>query len=471
MSFHRGYRFKQRPFKIENSGLEGGFGITYKAIHETLGFPAIVKVPNIRKRYQDDYDKSVAAFIREGRFLGELQNTNPHPNIVKVFDFFEEEITEDNQKILVPCLVMDFVQGEDLIRLVKRTGKLSEDKAVHYIKQVGEALTVCHDAGVIHRDCHPGNILLRSNSDTVVLIDFGLAGNIGTEYIKEAANQAFAPWEQVLPQSAWTQTLTPEDLRKYNKLGIKDVKKASTIDTYTLAASLYYLVTGETPTNSLSRKLFKQQLIPPINYNRNISSQLNQAILAGLELEPSNRPQSVQEWLKYLAVSKSAADVPLISAVGMDYTTLRDLLAVGKWREADEETARVILKVAGREEQGWLNEESINKFPCEDLCTIDQLWVKYSKGRFGFSVQKRIWIECGGQPGKYDYEVYKNFGDRIGWGVKDEWKSYYELNFSLNAPQGHLPGLNYVGISGLGFRAAWWAFGVILFPRVETCKL
>lgn len=70
--------------------------------------------------------------------------------------------------------------------------------------------------------------------------------------------------------------------------------------------------------------------------------------MAGLELEPYNRSQSVQEWLKYLAVSNSAApDVQLISAVGIDYTTLRDLLAAGKWREADKETQRVMLKVAG----------------------------------------------------------------------------------------------------------------------------
>ena len=369
---------------------------------------------------------------------------------------------------------MDFVQGEDLIRLVKRTGKLSEDKAVRYIKQVGEALTVCHDAGVIHRDCHPGNILLRSHSDTVVLIDFGLAGNIGTEYIKEAGHHSFAPWEQILHQSLWTHNLTPEDLRKYGELG-KDVKKASTIDTYTLAATLYYLVTGETPTNSLSRKLSKQQLIPPINYNRNISSQLNKAILAGLELEPYNRPQSVQEWLKYLAVSKSAADVQLISVVGMNYTTLRDLLAAGKWREADEETARVMLKVAEREKEGWLEEEHINKFPCEDLRTIDQLWVKYSKGRFGFSVQKRIWIECGGVPGKYDYQVYKKFCDRIGWCVKDEWIYWDKLTFNLNAPQGHLP-CRILVWDHIDFSSVYWYLlfsdnNYYLFSRLDTCKV
>ena len=88
----------------------------------------------------------------------------------------------------------------------------------------------------------------------------------------------------------------------------------------------------------------------------------------------------------------------LSSEKGVDYTRLRDLLKTGKWKEADKETMTVMLKAAGREEEGWLNRDSIEKFPCTDLRTIDQLWVKYSNGRFGFSVQKRIWESVGKTP-------------------------------------------------------------------------
>ncbi len=63
-----------------------------------------------------------------------------------------------------------------------------------------------------------------------------------------------------------------------------------------------------------------------------------------------------------VSMSPSNDDVALISAVGMDYTTLRDLVAAGKWREADEETRRVMLKVAGREKEGWLDEEPIYEY-------------------------------------------------------------------------------------------------------------
>ena len=87
----------------------------------------------------------------------------------------------------------------------------------------------------------------------------------------------------------------------------------------------------------------------------------------------------------------------LYSECSMDYTLLRDLLKEGKWKEADLETARVMLNVVTQEkqrfiaEQKFLTEEDIKNFPCTDLYTIDRLWVKYSKGRFGLSIQNKIW--------------------------------------------------------------------------------
>ncbi|WP_377473372.1 MAG: GUN4 domain-containing protein [Microcoleus anatoxicus] len=145
----------------------------------------------------------------------------------------------------------------------------------------------------------------------------------------------------------------------------------------------------------------------------------------------------------------------------VDYTNLRDLLAAKKWKEADQETEkvmeRVILKIAmGLEEEKWLDEEEtrhitehiteyIEKFPCEDLRTIDQLWVKYSNGHFGFSVQKRIYQSLGGTS-EYDGEVWERFGNRVGWRQNNKWLYYNELNFSTKAPKAHLP----VGESGGG---------------------
>jgi hypothetical protein len=125
----------------------------------------------------------------------------------------------------------------------------------------------------------------------------------------------------------------------------------------------------------------------------------------------------------------------------MDYRKLRDLLSQGKWKEADDETTRVMLVVAKREEEGWLNVEDIDNFPCADLRTIDQLWVKYSDGKFGFSVQKRIYQSLGGTRG-YNWEIWEKFGDKVGWRKGGGWLYYKDITFDKKAAEGHLPALD-----------------------------
>lgn len=135
----------------------------------------------------------------------------------------------------------------------------------------------------------------------------------------------------------------------------------------------------------------------------------------------------------------------LSSERGVDYTQLRDLLAAGKWREADRETLNLMLKVAARTKQGWLNIESINNFSSIDLEIIDQLWIKYSDGRFGFSVQKRLWESVGGHPDA-DYQTWCQFGDRIGWRRNHKWLFYSDLTFCATAPLGHFPAAGSVNL-------------------------
>jgi eukaryotic-like serine/threonine-protein kinase len=135
--------------------------------------------------------------------------------------------------------------------------------------------------------------------------------------------------------------------------------------------------------------------------------------------------------------------------VGIDYRNLRELLASGRWQEANRETTDFMLNIVERQAEGWLQLEDIHIFPCIELCALDQLWVKYSKGRFGFSVHDRIWQKVRGQfpkqqdnPSKgYGYETYKKFGSCVGWYVeaKDYWLNTDELSFTLDAPPGHLP--------------------------------
>ncbi|MEH2413769.1 caspase, EACC1-associated type [Nostoc sp.] len=126
-----------------------------------------------------------------------------------------------------------------------------------------------------------------------------------------------------------------------------------------------------------------------------------------------------------------------ITSLNPRYVQLQKLLSDGKWKEADDETAQKMWEVAGRQEERSLTEEDFEKFPCEDLQTIDNLWVKYSKKHFGFSVQKHIW-----QSPDVNSDFDK-FIARIGWSMSYDNKIIFKrlnlLNFDLTAPKGQLP--------------------------------
>ncbi|MFN6036437.1 MAG: GUN4 domain-containing protein, partial [Dolichospermum sp.] len=331
-----------------------------------------------------------------------------------------------------------------------------------------------------------GNIMLRSDKQPI-LIDFGLAGDIApaTSFSRSFGNKNFAPYEQMN--------------------GSKEI----TVDIYGLAATLYYAVTGEYPTTSWDRKYHDAKLIPPKDHC-NISNNLNRAILAGMELEAQDRPQTMEEWLSLLnggiksqktdnlssetgvdyrklqnsqirinAVSlaenwlnrptNSQATDDLSSDTAVDYRKLRDLLAAGNWKQADYETYLVMLHAVGRPEGDWIRKEELLNLPCQDLSTIDNLWVKYSTGKFGFSVQKRIYLQCGGKPdGEYYKEAWVNFANRVGWSSVGVWEIEYGMVlWNGIKPSGHLPVLE---ASASGASRGGRHLGD-LFSRIQTCKL
>ena len=138
------------------------------------------------------------------------------------------------------------------------------------------------------------------------------------------------------------------------------------------------------------------------------------------------------------------------------FQKLEALLKAGKWRDADLETWELMKKLTKREREGWLRLEDVKNFPRQELRKMDQLWVKYSNGKFGFSVQKQIWLDLGGKlDGEYDWDTFTKLGSRVGWRKNNEWLSYDSYTFSTNALPGHLPGG--LGIEkGLGF---WGSLG------------
>ena len=190
-------------------------------------------------------------------------------------------------------------------------------------------------------------------------------------------------------------------------------------------------------------------------------------------LKIAQQPPAPQPTPKPATESKkpenSIQEVELKSVKGIDYTKLRDLLAQGKWQEADRATARVMLVVANRTKQGWMRMEDMDNFPCEDLKTINSLWVHHSGGKFGFSVQKEIYQRLGGTR-EYNREVWEKFGDTVGWSKTGKWIGYLEMSWDgEKSSKGYLPmGVSWV--SGGEFRRVG-VCTVLLFSRVETCKL
>ncbi|MEM1168534.1 MAG: GUN4 domain-containing protein [Cyanobacteria bacterium P01_H01_bin.35] len=144
-----------------------------------------------------------------------------------------------------------------------------------------------------------------------------------------------------------------------------------------------------------------------------------------------------------------------------NYSTLEDLLKQKKWKEADAETLDAMRKVSSQERR------TLKNFRCSELSKIDQLWLKHSSNKFGFSVQKEIYDSLGGTE-EYDQEVWIEFGDKVGWRKSGTWLRYDQLTFNINTPyRGHLPAFGHP----LDWDKVVCEFCVNLFSRTKNCQL
>lgn len=264
---------------IESKLGEGGIGITYLARNQQNELRVIKTLKEEILNHQvwkQHRDKLRQDFRDEAVRLAVCR----HPHVVEVETIFDEG--------RFPCMVMEYVEGEDLGKRLARMRLLSEAEALLYIRQIGDALRVIHNKGLLHRDLKPRNIMLRSGKSEAVLIDFGIARDFIPNVVQEHTvyrTPGFAPPEQydlVAPRGEF-------------------------IDIYALAATLYNLLTGVVPTNAEDRRN-NIPLQPPRHFNPNISDRVNQAIMQAMDLQANYRPQSVQEWLNLLA--DVGSDVP-----------------------------------------------------------------------------------------------------------------------------------------------------------------
>ena len=229
----------------------GGFGLTYLATDSFFDRQVVIKTPNDTFQADQDYERYVRRFQREGQTLANLE----HPNVVRVFGFFEEGG--------MPCLVMAYVAGETLYEQLRMKGPLAEEEAIQIFRKLGAALHEVHQAGILHCDVHPGNVILQSSGEPV-LIDFGSAKRLlpATVTVTTTINQNFSPYEQQ---------------------NLENIPKA-TLDIYSLAATFFLAVAGKKPVPSINRKLYGDTLAFPEPFQSQLSLRLREAILKGMAL-------------------------------------------------------------------------------------------------------------------------------------------------------------------------------------------
>jgi formylglycine-generating enzyme required for sulfatase activity/predicted Ser/Thr protein kinase len=301
-------KLKDEYDDLEELGM-GAFGVTYRANIKDQPNYVVIKTIKIDELFQiiknnnqemkKCFTQEIKSFEKEAEFLSSFK----HNHIVKYQDHLTQKMrliinNKQDKKLYsvyeleLPFLVMEYIEGENLEELTsKRDSPLEEAEALRYIQQIGEALNIVHNKGVLHRDIKPKNIMVREDENDAVLIDFGIAREFipnVTQAHTVAFTQGYAPPEQLNPKA----------------------QRGKYTDVYGLAATLYYLLTQKHPIHVLNR--INQSLVEPKKLNPNISDRVNKAIIWGMELEASKRPQTVEEWMKNLLSKESVSPTPLV---------------------------------------------------------------------------------------------------------------------------------------------------------------
>ncbi|MGB3203355.1 MAG: serine/threonine-protein kinase, partial [Crinalium sp.] len=453
-----------------------------------------------------------------------------HPQVPRLLAYFEQDRSL--------YLVQELIDGHDLRQELIQQGAFSEQKIQQLLSDLLPILKIVHEHGVIHRDIKPENIMRRRKDGKLVLIDFGVSkqvtgtslgqgttvGTPGYAPIEQLRGQAFPAsdlyslgvtcislltnclprndgsnnlydalesrwiWRERLPKGSSFNPILAQILDKLLQERVKD--------RYQSAAEVMQYLTDDL-TSEVGINYSKLRDLLAIGKWREADLETRALMLkaahrskegwlrlADFNKFPIHDIHTINQlWSKYSNGRKSqvatiilrAMTDDLSSDVGIDYTYLRDLLAAGNWQEADAETVNLMLSASGRKKEGWIDLYSIRSFPCADLRTLNRLWLKYSNGHFGFSVQKSIWEGIGGNV-YADVKIYKQFCDRIGWYTKGDIFYYSHLTFDLSAPKGHLPSGRAGDIALLSrVIGKFGGFGVervtSLVSRLESCGI
>ncbi|MFN9205588.1 MAG: protein kinase domain-containing protein [Pseudanabaena sp.] len=459
---------------------QGGFGKTFLAQDESkpsqprcvikqFAFETIN--PNAS---QGTLDVAIRLFEQEAKRLDDL---GKHPQIPELLSF---TIHEGKQ-----YLIQEFIDGETLEQELARVGAFSEQQVRDVLVEVLQILEFVHGKSVIHRDISPDNIIRRRSDRKLVLVDFGAAKYATATLLAKTGTgigkASYGAPEQMLGKSVFQSDLFG--------LGVTCLHLLTNVEPFTLYDVLEneyqwrQFLNGKVVSDELGKLLDQMtayrvkerpssitEMFLDLGIREKVSNPVSSSGVYSFKAEEiksrisgrvsipratsTQQPKSSNNTASKQNIAKSP--VELQSARGIDYSDLENLLKNKEWLKADQLTARLMCRVTGREKEGFLNLDSIHDFSSEDLRTIDQLWVYYSHNKFGFSIQKKLWIECGGGVSQYTHsqDAWVKLATETGWydPSKDKWWSSDDFvivtqNYH-NAQYASLP--KWVG--------SWWSF-------------
>jgi eukaryotic-like serine/threonine-protein kinase len=257
---------------------EGGMGMVYLAEHIRLGRKVAIKRLKDRLAAKPE---AVKQFFEEARAVNRIN----HPHIVDITDF----VVEEN----AAYYLMEYLQGGTLADLLRQEKVLTPRRAVHIVSQVCGALEAAHGAGFVHLDIKPSNIFLidkNDDPDTVKLLDFGTAQLTETQpRMNEDRNRKSGMFSLGTPVYMSPEQATGDEVDPRS-------------DIYSLGAVLYEVLTGEPPfvAQSAPEYIYKHMSVIPKRVTQvkglpyKIPRHCARAVMACLEKEPDNRPDSAR---------------------------------------------------------------------------------------------------------------------------------------------------------------------------------
>ena len=267
-------------YRVDHVLGEGGFGITYAAENIRIGLKVAIKElfwrnhsirnvavsPEVMLSQAQDmmvFQEQKERFLREARILRDFSGLS---GIVHVIDYFETNGTA--------YIVMECVEGETLSSVLSREGVMDAETLFRRALPLIESLDKIHQAGIIHRDISPDNIMIQAD-DTLTLIDFGAAREFAQEHAKPyttIAKASYSPGEQ------------------YDKNG----RQGPWTDVYSLCATLYHCIVGAAPVGAVQR-MFLDELKSPSEMGVSLAPEYETILMKGLQLDTSKRYQSMRE--------------------------------------------------------------------------------------------------------------------------------------------------------------------------------